>query len=185
MYTPWGPSDFHETKTRGVHVVGTPSHGGVMVSEGFAKRHLTQAAIDRGLRYGDYLCYEEDCDVSIVVFELPELFPDEDTEKVKRSLSLWNADYLLERGIQPVEPQYTEYREWKQTDKMRKAQDPNLITCAWGDWYTHIPDVDMVETADGKQHFVTAESYETHKMPLNLLSDCIVYDKDQSVKNEL
>jgi hypothetical protein len=176
MYSPWGPTDFHETKASGVHVVGTPSHGGIMVSEGFAKRYLTQAAISRGLRYGDYLCYEEDCDAAIVVFELPDLFPDSDIVKAKRSLSLWNADYLLERGIQPVEPQYTEYREMKQADKMRAAHDPNLIISAWGDWYTHIPGVDMVETADGKCHFVTAESYKNHEMPLNLLSDCTIYN---------
>ncbi len=112
MFTPWGNADYKRTLTRGVHVVSTPSHGGVMIAKGYAKKNLSETAIKCGLEYGNYLCYEEDCDYCIPAYELPELFPDLDVEAIFKSLSRWRADYLLDRGIQPDEEGYAEYLRW-------------------------------------------------------------------------
>lgn len=117
MNTPWGRADHQETLTRGLTIVSTPRHGGVMISKGFAEKNLSEVAIKKALIYNNYLAYEEDCDMSIIIFELPQYFTKENetieeiAEEAKRSVSAWNADYLIERGIEPTEAEYKYYQE--------------------------------------------------------------------------
>lgn len=176
MFTPWGMADYKKSHMRGVTTVGTPSHGGVMVANGTAKKILSPAAIKRGRPYGAYLAYEEDCDAVIVYLELAEqgIISESDFKNGKegliRSLSMWHADYLLERGMEPDEDGYKFYIRNKTEDAMRKAKHPDLVTTAWGDWHTGIPSVCEVATADGKHHLV--KGYEKRDSSVaNLLSN--------------
>jgi len=181
MNTPWGYSDFQQTLTRGLTIVGTPSHGGAMVSRGFAKNHLTNAARNRAYRFGDYYAYEEDCDIAIVMYELPEYFSSEDRtseeiiQSAIKSLSMWYADYLLELGVEPSPEQYEEYKANRLEEEMRKNHDPDLIIACWGDWHTKISGVNQVATADGKVYHITKNSSDyAHGIRPFLLSNCEV-----------
>lgn len=109
MNTPWGMSDYRIQYARGFWEVKTPNHGGFMVSKGFAEKNLSKAAIKRGMEFGNYLCFEEDCDYAIIVFELmqywDQIFTEDNPQKIYnqtlKSLSRWNSDYLQEMGITP------------------------------------------------------------------------------------
>lgn len=70
--------------------------------------------------YGKYYSYEEDCDYGIPLFEIrkawdnffSEDYPEEEREQsLFESLSRWNPDYLLERGIEPSEKVYAIYKK--------------------------------------------------------------------------
>lgn len=105
--SPWGTIQ-HSTKVkRGFRVVSTAGHGGAMITKKFAKANLSEACIQRGTLYSGYLCYEEDCDMVIPLFEVRDcwekLWPGKEMEQsFLSSLSNWNSDYLLEVGIEPV-----------------------------------------------------------------------------------
>jgi len=106
MNTPWGHSDSETHFERGLTLVGTPSHGGFLVGRAYAEKHLSPAAIAEGDSFGGYLAYEEDCDASIILLELPQtrtpFSPEHVTdEALIRSLSYWHEGYLLARGITP------------------------------------------------------------------------------------
>jgi len=183
--TPWGASQNTTSICRGVSFVSTAGHGGYMVSKGFAKKHLSPAALKRGVSYGGYLCYEEDCEYAIPEFELVKAgisvaamyagtsiagrSKEDHLAKLMQSLSSWNADYLIEIGETPVEPQYTSWREMRENEKMRAEKNPKLIIAALnvGDGMV------KVWTADDRQHIVIGESYKSGKM-LNFLSDCVL-----------
>lgn len=175
-YSPWGNIQHSRIIMRGMRSVSTDGHGGLMLTKKFAEKHLSESALKRGFRYGEYYCYEEDCAWSIPTLEIKESWDkwyDEDTDAEKRlleTISTYYADYLIERGIAPLEPQYTEYREGKLWDKMNAEKNPDLIVSAWGEWYTKIPGVIQVATADGKKHLIKGEGYGD--MNLKLLSKC-------------
>jgi len=121
MNTPWGNAQQVEQYTRGFSNVSTASHGGFMIGKGFAEKHLSKSAIKRGMKYCNYLAYEEDCDWAIPAWELKEyrnvIFQHfsnikDDPEKILlRILSAWNDDYLLEIGVKPLEEQYEHYKQ--------------------------------------------------------------------------
>jgi hypothetical protein len=135
--TPWGKSDSKITIARGLSFVTTPSHGGFMVASGYAKKHLSQAAQARGLKYGGtkfnqedyYLAFEEDCDYAIVMLEMHDFlvgvsvleFPINlpTKEKLIESLSRWHADYLIEIGVTPTAEGLKYFNENRLQDRMR------------------------------------------------------------------
>lgn len=168
LQTPWGSAQSDRIVRRGIHVVSTAGHGGVMISVGLAKKILSAAAQKRGEVYGGYLCYEEDCDCLMPLLELPELRGSNTTDEgLIKSLSLWHPEYLIERGIEPVEPQYTMFKNRATSWAMREQKHPDLIVSA-----LRMDDqVTKVVTADDKRHFVKAESYDCTR-DLNLLSLC-------------
>jgi hypothetical protein len=188
-HSPWGQIDSSKQITRGVRLVGTPGHGGIMVTRNFAATHLSSSAIARGEVYGNYVCYEEDCDYAIVEYELlrarlvtaADLYHGTPTGATKseaeilaqlaKSLSSWNADYLMEIGIQPVEPEYTHWRESKESDRRRAEKDGNFIVAALNVG----PGMVKVWTADDHTYIVIGESYK--QKTLNLLSDCTLVPK--------
>ena len=119
--SPWGFVQYVEKIAPGCRFVGTSSHGGMMLTEKFAKKHLTLAALRRGMRHGNYYCYEEDCAWAIPAYELSQYWdrifayfkPAEGPELyLFKSLSAWNADYLLERGIEPDPVLFQRYKEF-------------------------------------------------------------------------
>lgn len=111
MKTPWGLSQHSYPITDGMVLVETASHGGVLVTKRQASRFLSPAALAVGKPYGSSLAYEEDCDLHVIVYELPELWaqmenrqyadagePPVTAEQVKQqaleSLALWHTEYL-------------------------------------------------------------------------------------------
>lgn len=179
MSSPWGTIQDSRSICRGVAWVSTPGHGGLRIAKGFAEKHLSEAARKRAIVQGGYLYYEEDCDFAIPLFELPHLWDsalrntpsNERQDMLMNSLSGWNPEYLLERNIEPYEKPYSEWKKRRERDVRHAAKDPDLITAA-----QRVNDsVTKVWTADGKQHYVSAESYtrnQKQNMWLNLLSQC-------------
>ena len=173
--TPWGKSQTAHKIERGLTFHSTSGHGGFLVSKGYAKKHLSEAAQKRGVSYGGYLAYEEDCLASIITFEIPksaDIFGTQAHDYGFASLSHWNADYLLERGIEPDPTHYSKWLLRQEDDRLRAERSPDLIVSAIG------IDSDAVEvrTADGSRHLVTKESYQRRE-GLNLLSKCDVLER--------
>jgi len=165
--TPWGRAQSQRKLAKGVTWVSTASHGGMMVSEGFAKRHLSKEARKRAEKYGKYYCYEEDVAWMIPAWELPEIWDglfehmEQSTRQERQTyllegLSMWNADYLLDTHHTPIEPQYGMWRKRQAERKLRGMKHPNLIVAAQR---TDDPNITQVWTADDEIHFVTSESY--------------------------
>jgi hypothetical protein len=182
--TPWGQADSVHNVCRGVRQVSTPGHGGFMISKGYAEKHMRSAALEYGIKYGGYYCYEEDCDWAVCANELPVLrqyFADhgEDIKDIDRiilkTLSAWRADYLIACGITPLPEEYAGYLRDKKDDEMRMAKDPNLIISALS---TKDKQVVRVWTADDKVHYITHASYQRHyeQKSLNLLSLCDIVE---------
>ena len=75
MNTPWGKSDYKKTLARGIHVVSTPSHGGIGVSFGKALELFSEKCTNlAGQEYGGYIWFEEDCATRLALFDSKALF---------------------------------------------------------------------------------------------------------------
>ena len=109
--TPWGKADSVKQLAAGVTLIGTPSHGGIMIGKNKAKGILTPAGRMCGRQWNQYLCYEEDCLMNIVLFEHPEYWveyqktwmrPEEvsTVENIKESsregIKQWNPEYFTQ-----------------------------------------------------------------------------------------
>jgi hypothetical protein len=100
MTSMWGKVQSCREYARGLKFVSTPSHGGFIVSRKLAEKSLSQAALSRGVDYGNYKCYEEDCLAAIVDFELFDLVkPQVTKEQLLATIKQWNPAYLTERNI--------------------------------------------------------------------------------------
>ncbi|MDF2879967.1 MAG: hypothetical protein K0R54_524 [Clostridiaceae bacterium] len=177
--SPWGIVQNSSQILRGVRNVSTAGHGGIMVSIPFANKHFSKEAIAEALVYGNYYCYEEDCGYAIPLYELKdkwnEIFGDKADKHEKtllKTLSSYFPNYLISKGITPLENEYSEYKKIRERDKMQAEKNPDLIISAWGTWYTNTPGVIKVETADGKEYLIKEEGYSD--MTLKLLSKCQV-----------
>ena len=73
MFTPWGAPNTTNRLERGITYVRSASHGGLMLSRGYAESHLSAAARDLGVRFGEYFTYEMGAAWSLVAWELPHL----------------------------------------------------------------------------------------------------------------
>lgn len=169
--TPWGLSQDAVKIERGLTFHSTARHGGFLVSEGYAEKYLSEAARKRGMEWGNYYAFEEDCLASIILLEIPNsrrLFTTPVTwESIIKSLSRWSADYLLERHFVPFEAEYSEWLLKQEDARLRREKSPNLIV-----WAIGVNDaVVRVGTADGSEHLVTSESYR-QRNGLPLLSNC-------------
>lgn len=180
--TYWGPCQSIEVLETGAVWVSTASHGGLMLTKTYAEKHLSEAARRRGARFGSYYAYEEDCAYAIAIWELPhlhkEFFKYHDANEnhkdlLLKILSAWYADFLLEIGVEPEPIGYKSYLERQEDARMRKEKHPDLIVAARGTWFTKLPGVIEVTTADNKEHLITEESYR--REGLNLLSKCTLH----------
>lgn len=189
-YSPWGGIQHSAIIAKGLKQVVTAGHGGFMVTQNFAKKYLSDACIKLGEVYGNYLCYEEDCEWAILAYDIVDVFGDkmkrEDVslEEYKQSLiktlSSYFPNYLIEKGVTPLEKEYNRYLEEERKDKMRAEKHPDLIVSA----VNYDSETVKVWTADGLKHFVNKESYRNLRENSNLLllSKCIrVEDKFEEV----
>lgn len=180
-YSPWGGIQCSDVIARGLKSVSTARHGGYMVTNTFANKYLSNACRRLGMKYRNYLCYEEDCVYNLVNYDLlkynPSIFekirgdrPLEEIEfEIRKSLSLHYPKYLIEIGVEPVKEQYQIYLNNLERDKMIKENHPNCIVYA----ISVDEEVVKVLTVDNKYHYVTKESYrKASKNIFNFLSNC-------------
>lgn len=73
METPWGKADKAVKLAEGIYSVSTPSHGGLMIGAGVARK-LSAPAQQIGEQFGPWLAYEEDCAYAAVFAERPDLY---------------------------------------------------------------------------------------------------------------
>lgn len=109
--SPWGRVQDATTIKRGVRLVETAGHGGLMIAPGVAKKELSQAARDLALRYSGYYCYEEDCLCEVAFLEHPEwleaLFngkktvDQEEKDRIKTSVEYWYPQYFASNVADP------------------------------------------------------------------------------------
>ena len=111
--TPWGPADYVKEILRGVRWVGTPGHGGLMISEGVARKNLSPLARSMGDKYGGYICYEEDVAWAIPVYEWPEMgvILNEKTKTQGQPSSIEGVKENAGRIIEQYWPEYFEKME--------------------------------------------------------------------------
>jgi len=177
LTSPWGLVQVSETIIRGVERVATSGHGGIMVEKIFGDENFSKEAIKRATVHGNYYCYEEDCEWAIPMLELKdkwkEIYGDhiEECEKnILKTLSLYDPDYLLVKGITPLEPEYTQYKEYALTNELRMKKSPDLIISAKGSWHTGVEGTIEVQTADNKCYLIKEAGYG--EMTIKLLSKC-------------
>ena len=70
--TPWGKADFGYKLDKGVTWYTTPSHGGLGVAGGVAKRALSPQALKQGEVRSGYVWYEEDVAYVVAFYENPK-----------------------------------------------------------------------------------------------------------------
>lgn len=184
MNTPWGTSDSITRIKRGLSWVGTPSHGGFAVSDGYARKHLSPAALLRGERRGNYYFYEEDCAYAIVAWDLFGFLQNPILSCVEvpglgeftratllKSLSTWNADYLIECGTEPDAEGLAIFNAHKLRDRLQRDKSPDLVVSAVGDWHKDCPKTYVLVTcADDSRWFVKDAEYSTRQPIVTLLS---------------
>ncbi|MDA8261222.1 MAG: hypothetical protein M0Z47_00165 [Actinomycetota bacterium] len=192
MNTPWGRSDHIERFEVGIQQVGTPSHGGLMISRTKAERLLPEPALRRAERCGGYYCWEEDCDWAIAMWHLPRLWEryfahgSEYCRTDPRGymlgvLSRYHTDYLQEIGVEPDPEGLAQWNARRASSRMRQERHPDLIVAARRSWHTNDAKVVEVITADGLLHLVTEDSYHRARKdgwPLTLLSKCVLVATD-------
>lgn len=181
--SPWGTVQQVEKVVRGVRFVYTASHGGFLVSKGFAQKNLSIAAQKQGMEWNGYYAYEEDCLANIIFLEVPEARkllndPNLPSSKFVEALSYYNADYLIAVNIEPEPLAYARYLEIKEDERLRAEKSPDLIVSA----LSMNDSVVKVYTADGIAHFVTSDSYKS-RLGLNLLSKCQLVTNFQQTSN--
>lgn len=108
-YSPWGKIDTVSSIVRGISIVGTPSHGGLRVSRAALNKYAVDAEylLKHAIPMGTYLFFEEDCDMPLALFDMPEVLRlycamrGQDEAKVfesfKTSVKHWHADYFDDR----------------------------------------------------------------------------------------
>jgi hypothetical protein len=106
MYSYWGQVDYKVNIMRGVIEVGTPSHGGILVSPKLAEKYIPSAILERIPLYNHYYSFEEDCNWAIPCYFIPNLLVnriktlnraipyDDYKELVLNSIKQWNSDCL-------------------------------------------------------------------------------------------
>lgn len=108
--SPWGTIQQSENIVRGVRVVSTASHSGIMVSPQSAHKYLSEAARNAALRWNEFYCFEEDCDAAIVLSEFVKNLTGttnsivkwaiENPVEISHSLNTYNSEYLAARNAE-------------------------------------------------------------------------------------
>lgn len=104
--SPWGKVQTCDVLCPGVFLVSTASHGGTLVSKEVSAL-LSHAAQKCGFKQGGYLCFEEDCQESVVLRELldkklwsvPDRIKDKAAfeENINKSIREYNPEYWRAR----------------------------------------------------------------------------------------
>lgn len=188
-YSPWGGIQYSTIIARGLKSVGTAGHGGYMATEKFAEKYLSEACKKHADRYGNYLCYEEDCAYAILAYDIADKFGnkmksdkytiEEYKHSLLESISCYYPEYLFEIGVEPLQEQYQVYLNGRKRDKMRAEAHPDLIISA----SSVSSEVVKVWTADNETHFVSKESYKNlrENSLILLLSKCDEVEFEEAI----
>jgi len=124
MHTPWGKAQKIKTISKGFRFVVADKQAGFMISNGLAKKELSDIAQTKGIPYGNYLFFEKTQHWAIPMYESTEFFNlcldffQKDTETLQQmmfhSLSLWHGDYLLQKGVTPEPTRYERFLQRQQ-----------------------------------------------------------------------
>ena len=118
-FSPWGEVQWCDEICKGIYMLGTASHGGIMV-ERESVCLLTPAARKCGIRDGSYLCFEEDCQEPVVLRDLI----DSNLWKVPtdRIKDVPAFEQSINRNIQEYNPSYWQARE----KRLHKKKAPQI-----------------------------------------------------------
>ena len=72
--SPWDYTQTCERLADGVFWVTTAGHGGLMVDAATATEELSAPARQHGMKWGRFICYEEDVQCAIAFFERPDWY---------------------------------------------------------------------------------------------------------------
>jgi len=129
--SPWGHIDFCATLIEDVaYVVGTPSHGGIMIYRNNSVVTLSPEALKEAQSWRNWLCYEEDCAWHIPVYEsnvLLTAYIEENADHFNESTLEYHIDRHRE-ALALMFPEYLilhEYRQW-----IERAQDGETFTAS-------------------------------------------------------
>lgn len=107
--SPWGEVEHCNMICAGVFNVSTARHGGVMIDCRVADQLISHEAQECGFIENGYLCFEEDCDAAVAIYELlnkgimqapiNEFWKEEEyAEAIVRSIKDWNPEYWAKCG---------------------------------------------------------------------------------------
>ena len=113
--SPWGKVDYCDALCPGVFLVSTEGHGGVMVAKDMEVM-LSPAARKCGLRHSGFLCFEEDCDETIVLRELLDKKLWEIPDRVKDKAAFEEG---IDKSLRDHHPDY-----WRSREKGRIQAPP-------------------------------------------------------------
>jgi hypothetical protein len=87
--TPWGAADHVEARGPGIHLIGTPSHGGFHVA---AEQLQQMPEALRSIAYPALPWFEEDCSWCAVALAFPSRFDAEELEAAERTAREWQKE---------------------------------------------------------------------------------------------
>lgn len=117
--SPWGAIEETSFLATGVYSVCTSTHGGIMVHKKVADQVLSPEAQKCCYPFGDYLCYEEDCDAPVAIRE----FLDKGLMKAPVNDYFKKGEYsrCINESLQQWHPDY--WQIYEQKAKQRKSKD--------------------------------------------------------------
>ena len=86
MYTPWGIARVKQQLDQDVFLVQTPDeqNGGILISTDRAEALLSDKARTLGLRWQEFLAFDQEHAMMVVLYEHPELYPWVEEELTER-----------------------------------------------------------------------------------------------------
>lgn len=155
LYSPWGPIQYTDiVSPDGVSWVASAGHGGLRINRRIAEQRLTEAARRRAIFEHGYYWFEEDCLYAIAAFELEDLWPamfrgqtippQKHRADLLRIISAYNADYLIERGIEPDPAAFTRWLIRTLADVLREMRRSNPVLA-----HELAPDIHLTVEIDG------------------------------------
>lgn len=107
-HTIWGEAQFVDHLCRGVRSVSTASHGGLLVSKGFAEKHIPKEVLANTPFEQNCYQFEEDCAYSIPMMFKPSL--------IENLMKAWNPssdeDDLLAKVKRSAASIYSAFVRW-------------------------------------------------------------------------
>lgn len=87
--TPWGNADNVREWSEDIIEVSTPSHGGFLVNRAFAEAAMPDKYLQRGLDFGPWLAFEEDCMAYAVYATFPFIARECGIEDAETKFNFW------------------------------------------------------------------------------------------------
>jgi len=110
LNSPWGMIEDPITEIApGVYMVASASHGGIMIRKQDAEKMFSQEAIKCGFEFNGWYCFEEDCEMFVIMRELLD-DPDWDTSRCDIDISRTELEDYINTGLKKYSAEY--WRFW-------------------------------------------------------------------------